>query len=45
MDKEIRGIEDPRDQQLRLLEYSRLDHLNPAERRIYLRNKIQVSGL
>ena len=44
IEKELRHIKRPRLQQLRLLEYSRLDYLAPVERRIYLKNKMEVGA-
>ena len=42
IEKEILNIPDEHTRQLRLLEYSRLDYLTMPERRIYLKNKMEV---
>lgn len=41
LERMLMGME-PRFRELRLLEYQRLDFMNPAERKIYLRNQLSL---
>ena len=45
IEKELAKMKGARAQQLKLLEYSRLDYLNPLERRIYVKNAMKVGTL